>query len=304
MTPPPFEVFDRRTRKGNRMTMADTTPAVTGTDPYVEWADVQPADAERWLERNDANRGLRARAVNAYARDMEHGRWMLTGESIKFDIHGNLLDGQHRLAAIAQTGITQRLLIVSGIDPQVRSVIDTGAVRTGGDALRIAGMGGGNPYALAAAARLLVLWESGRLVTMSSGTRGEDRATHSEIVDTVTRRPDLLDAVHDATRDYQRIGIPPGPQAMARTVLADLDASDSMLFWDSLAGYSTEGAGDPRATLLFQIRQMREAGQLRRPGESIGLVFTAWNAWRDKQKVHTLSTRDHKGKPLRIPTPV
>ena len=47
-----------------------------------------------------------------------------------------------------------------------------------------------------------------------------------------------------------------------------------MLFWDSLAGYATEGTNDPRAVLLFTIRQMREAGQLRRPGESIGLVFT------------------------------
>lgn len=286
------------------MTMAQTTTPTTGTDPAVEWVTVEPADAERWLERNDANRGLRARAVSAYARDMEHGKWMLTGESIKFDRHGNLLDGQHRLSAIVQSGTPQRLLIVSGIDPGVRTVIDTGAVRTGGDALRIAGIGGGNPYALAAAARLLVLWESGRLPTMTSGMRGEDRATHSEIVEEVTKRPDLLDAVAEATRDYQRIGIPPGPQAMARTVLADVDAADSILFWESLAGYSTEGANDPRSTLLVTIRQMRELGQLRRPGESIGLVFTAWNAWRDKQNLRHLAVRDSKGKPLRIPVPV
>jgi hypothetical protein len=286
------------------MTMAQTTKPDTGTDPAVEWVTVEPHDAERWLERNDANRGLRARAVNAYARDMEHGKWMLTGESIKFDRAGNLLDGQHRLSAIVQSGTPQRLLIVSGIDPTVRTVIDTGAVRTSGDALRIAGIGGGNPYALAAAARLLVLWESGRLPTMSSGMRGEDRATHSEVVETVTQRPDLLDAVHEATRDYQRIGIPPGPQAMCRTVLADVDAADSIVFWESLAGYSTEGQNDPRSTLLVTIRQMRELGQLRRPGESIGLVFSAWNAWRDKQNLRHLATRDSKGKPLRIPMPV
>jgi len=286
------------------MTMAQTTQPDTGTDPAVEWVTVEPADAERWLQNNDANRGLRARAVNAYARDMEHGKWMLTGESVKFDRHGNLLDGQHRLSAIVQSGQPPRLLIVSGIDPAVRTVIDTGAVRTGGDALRIAGLGGGNPYALASAARLLVLWHSGRLVTMTSGMRGEDRATHSEIVDMVTHRPDLLDAVHESTRDYQRIGIPPGPGAMCRTVLADIDPADSILFWESLAGYSTEGANDPRSTLLVTIRQMRELGQLRRPGESIGLVFTAWNAWRDKQNLRHLATRDSKGKPLRIPQPV
>jgi len=276
----------------------------TATEPRVAWEWITPEDATRLLDRNDSNRNIRARVVSAYARDMESGRWLTTGETIKLGHNGELLDGQHRLEAIVTTGIAQRMLVVRDLDPEARRVIDTGAIRTGGDALRMAGMGGGNPYALAAAARLYALWESGRLTHMTSGTRGEDRATHQEILDVVTRRPDLLDAVHDATRDYQRIGIPPGPQAMARTVLADLDAGDAMLFWDSLAGYSTEGATDARAVLLFTIRQMREAGQLRRPGESIGLVFTAWNAWRDKQKVTTLTTRDHKGRPLRIPTPV
>lgn len=276
----------------------------TTTDPFVEWADIAPADAERWLDKNESNRNTRARVVSAYARDMENGRWQATGETIKFDIHGNLLDGQHRLSAIIASGKPQRLLIVSGLEPSVRGVIDTGAPRTGGDALRMHGIGGSNPMALAAAARLLVLWESGRLPTMTSGMRADDRATHSEILDAVEARPDLIDAVHDATRDYPRTGIPPGPGAMARLVLADIDAMDSVLFWDALAGYATDGNTDPRAVLLFTIRQMREAGQLRRPGESIGLVFTAWNAWRDKQKIRTLATRNAQGKPLRIPAPL
>jgi hypothetical protein len=276
----------------------------TATDPRVAWEWIAPEDAERLLDRNDSNRNVRSRVVSAYARDMEADRWLTTGETIKIGHNGELLDGQHRLQAVMQTGVGQKFLVVRDLDPEARRVIDTGAVRTGGDALRMAGLGGGNPYALAGAARLFTLWDSGRLTHMTSGNRGEDRATHQEIIEAVTQRPDLLDAVHDATRDYQRIGIPPGPQAMARTVLADLDAADSIIFWESLAGYSTDGPGDPRATLLFTIRQMREAGQLRRPGESIGLIFTAWNAWRDKQKVTSLTTRDSKGRPLRIPVPV
>ncbi len=273
-------------------------------DPLVRWEQITPGDAAKWLEDNLSNRNMRARAVNAYARDMAEGRWQITGETIKIGRGGELLDGQHRLQAILASGKEQRMLVVYGIDPAARSVIDTGAIRSGADALRMSGVQSGNLMALASAARLLTLWESDRLTHMSSGLRGEDRATHSEIIAAVERRPDLADAVHDAMRDYQRIGIPPGPQAMARTVLADLDPHDAEVFWESLAGYSTEGIGDPRGTLLHTIRQMREAGQLRRPGESIGLVFSAWNAWRDKQKVTSLTTRDHKGRPLRIPMPL
>lgn len=276
----------------------------TETDPVIEWVTVEPIDAERWLDQNEANRNLRQRVVNGYSRDMEAGQWLVTGETIKFAKDGTLLDGQHRLQAIIQSGKPQRLLLVHGLDPATRTVIDTGAIRTGGDALRMAGIGGGNPYALASAARLTALWNGGRLTHMTSGLRGEDRATHQEIVSTVQNNPDLLDAVQDATRDYERIGIPPGPQAMCRMVLANVDAADNDVFWESLAGYATEGSDDPRAVLLFTIRQMRELGQLRRPGESVGLVFSAWNAWRDKQKLRTLTTRDHKGRPLRIPMPV
>lgn len=286
----------------NLLNTADWT--VNADDPAIAWVTITPGDAEQMLESNEANRNMRNRVVSAYARDMEADRWLVTGETIKLGRGGELLDGQHRLQAIIQSGKAQRLLVVRGLDPDTRVVIDTGAGRNGGDALRMAGIGGNNPYALAAAARLLVLWESGRLTHMSSGTRADDRATHQEIVEAVTARPDLMDAVHDATRDYQRIGIPPGPQAMARTVLFNLDANDAEVFFESLAGYATEGGNDPRAVLLFTIRQMRELGQLRRPGESVGLIFSAWNAWRDKQKVKTLSTRDHKGKPLRIPMPL
>lgn len=284
--------------------LLQTETAETTADPPTEWLTIDPTAALDMLEANEANRSMRARVVSAYARDMQADRWLTTGETIKFGRHGELLDGQHRLQAIITSGKAQRLLVVRGLDPDARVVIDSGAARTGGDALRMAGIGGGNPYALASAARLLVLWESGRLPTMSSGTRADDRATHQEVVGTVERRPDLLDAVHDATRDYQRIGIPPGPGAMCRAILADVNAHDAEQFWESLAGYSTEGVGDPRATLLFTIRQMRELGQLRRPGESVGLVFTAWNAWRDGQKVRTMSTRDGKGRTLKIPVPV
>lgn len=273
-------------------------------DPVSYWYTITPDDARTMLDANDNNRGLRSRLVTSYARDMEAGNWMVTGETIKFDRAGALMDGQHRLESIVASGKPQRMLIVEGLEPAARGVIDTGAIRTGGDALRLAGVDSSNPEALAAAARLLVLWQSGRLRVMGSGMRKDDRATHQEIIDMVTREPDLLDAVKDATRDYPRIGIPVGPQAMCRVVLHRIAAEDAGVFWDALSGYATDGANDPRAVLLYTVQQMRALGQLRKPGESVGLVFSAWNAWRDGQKIRHLNTRDTKDRPLPIPEPL
>lgn len=270
----------------------------------VEWVLVDPDTARTYLDENDANRALRARVVNAYARDMGHGAWAVTGETIKFSKTGELLDGQHRLSAIIESGTSQWMLVVRGLEPATKGIIDTGAPRSAGDALKLVGLDAGNPYAVAAAARLLVLWRTDRLRTMSSGLRHEDRATHGEIIEMVRKEPDILDAVSDAYRDYERTGLPTGPAAMARVVLHGIDAKDAALFFESLAGYATEGSTDPRAVLLYTVRQMRALGQMRKPGEAIGLIFSAWNAWRDKQKIKTLPTKDNKGRALPIPTPI
>jgi hypothetical protein len=285
--------------------------AVTLTDEAtatrVYWLDVTPEVAAAMLDRNTANRNMRGRAVDAYARDMAGDRWLVTGDTIKVSTAGEILDGQHRLAGVVESKTTQRLLIIEGLAPETRNVIDTGTPRTGGDALRLAGFAGevhGNAEALASAARLLHLWGVERLTHMSSAMYARDRVTHAEIIDMVTHRPDLIDAVNVAARDYNRTGIPTGPGAMARTVLADVDAPDAERFFEALAGYATEGANDPRAVLLHTIAQMRQAGQLRKPGEAVGLVFSAWNAWRDGQKITALTTRDRKGNPLRIPQPL
>jgi len=279
-------------------------PDVDWKAPDTEWVLVDPDKAREYLDDNDANRMMRQRVVNAYARDMLRDEWMVTGEAIKFSTSGELIDGQHRLQAIIESGKPQWLLVIRGLDPATKAVIDTGAPRTAGDALKLVGLGGSNVFAVAAAARLLVLWETDRLRTMSAGMRHEDRATHGEIIDKVRQVPDLVDAVADADKDYLRTGIPTGPGAMTRIVLYNIDAHDAEIFFDALAGYKTDGANDPRAVLLYTVRQMRALGQMRKPGEAVGLIFTAWNAWRDKQKLSTLNTRDSKGRPLPIPTPL
>lgn len=308
---PPFEVFDRTTKKGKRMTTVLDKPTTRGanvateeSDPETFWETIDRTQARIYLEENDINRSMRPRVVNAYAGDMQRGEWMVTGETIKFSKTGELLDGQHRLQAIYESGFAQRLLVVRGLEPATRTVIDTGAPRSAADALRMLGLGGPNTMAVAAAARLLVLWRTDRLRTMSAGLRHEDRATHSEIIDAVNAEPDILDAVAEAYKDYNRTGIPTGPGGMTRVVLYAIDANDAQIFFESLAGYSTDGANDPRAVLLYTIKQMRALGQLRRPGEAIGLTFSAWNAWRDKQKITSLATRDSKGRALIIPEPI
>lgn len=62
--------------------------------------------AETWLSRNSNNRNLRGQVIASYARDMKSGAWVLNGETVKIASNGQLLDGQHRLNAVVESGQT------------------------------------------------------------------------------------------------------------------------------------------------------------------------------------------------------
>ncbi|MFB8416467.1 hypothetical protein ACFC63_13300 [Streptomyces albidoflavus] len=63
---------------------------------------VTPELAIEWLRRNiENNRPVSHGKVRQWKTDIEQGRWKLTHQGIAFDPEGNLIDGQHRLLAIA-----------------------------------------------------------------------------------------------------------------------------------------------------------------------------------------------------------
>lgn len=75
--------------------------------------NINPDVAESILKGNINNRNLRKRVVDSYARDMAGAKWSFNGIPIIIDENGNLKDGQHRLQAIVQSGITMKMLIIT-----------------------------------------------------------------------------------------------------------------------------------------------------------------------------------------------
>lgn len=105
----------------------------------IEYID--PAYAKQALEQNvDTNRRVSRVTVDRYARMMRAGRWLPTGESVKFTADGRLLDGQHRMHAIIASQQTVALLVVRGVPPESFLVLDTGKPRTIADVLSMSGV--------------------------------------------------------------------------------------------------------------------------------------------------------------------
>ena len=98
---------------------------------------ILPPEAESILSRMTGNRTRRRRHVETLAADMREGRWVDTHEPIAMSVDGNLIDGQHRLAAVVLSGVGQWFW-VAVYDTHQTAIglpIDCGARRSTSDLL-------------------------------------------------------------------------------------------------------------------------------------------------------------------------
>ena len=93
--------------------------------------NITPNMATELLKQNTGNfRQINQGRVLRYADDMRHERWMFSGDPIRFDIDGQLLDGQHRLKAIIASGTTQRMVLMEGLLNESALTMDKGQPRS------------------------------------------------------------------------------------------------------------------------------------------------------------------------------
>lgn len=152
---------------------------------------VTPRMAEALLARNGGNRPViwtgPVRSVAAYAAAMSRGEWVLNGEPIIISSTGELNDGQHRLHAIIQSGVSVQLLLTFGVERETRHTVDQGVARTPGHVLAMFGERNTNQLATA----LQFLWATDQGVTLNN------RPSTDQLLATLAVHPGIRDAVRD-----------------------------------------------------------------------------------------------------------
>jgi hypothetical protein len=110
---------------------------------------ITPDMAQDMLESNTSNRPIKRNHLSFLVREIEAGRWKKNGDPIRIGNDGSLVDGQHRLLAVVQSGIPIATLLITDLDPDVFDTIDSGACRSHGDTLSVAGEKNGRNLAAA-----------------------------------------------------------------------------------------------------------------------------------------------------------
>lgn len=139
--------------------------------PNFEVVQMTPEWAQHLLSnQNGHNRKIKTGHVASLTESIKRGEWKLTSQGIAIGTNGQLLDGQHRLTAIRDSGQAVPVLLATECDPSIFTVIDTGSKRTAGDTLYL--LGAPQHHQAAAAIRLIMLakqyktgsWANGKIV--------------------------------------------------------------------------------------------------------------------------------------------
>jgi hypothetical protein len=167
---------------------------------------------------NTRNRKL-SNAWNRLRSAIVRGAWRVNGECVVFDTDGVLIDGQHRLHAIAQSGRTVPVLVVYGVEPDAFVTFDQGKKRSGADVLSTDADFREHAGTTAAALAWLARKEQGQLHSTSSLVA----VPNDEILERVRQYPGLIESVQRAHGELRSRLIPPGMTAFLDYMLNDID---------------------------------------------------------------------------------
>lgn len=251
------------------------------SEPVIRVIPVTPEMARTWLRTNTHNRRISPTIVDRYRRDMLSGRWKFAADPVRFGDDGTLLDGQHRLAALAgcPDGFVLDMLVVTKLSSDTQMVMDQGKKRSAGGQLQIIGVADAN---IAAAGIKLYLSHQTGLMFRDAKVR-----------DTTIGAPQIQQWFIDHQDEVEQVGkintrccdAPPSVVWCAAALFIDAaglaKTSEFFHFLKDGAGF----AGDPINTLDKRLQKIRRDKVRTSSREFLALFILAWNAWNDNRRI-------------------
>jgi hypothetical protein len=248
---------------------------------------VTPHLAESYLNLNLRNRPLSASRVRLYVEVMRRGEWMFNGDPIRFDDSGVLIDGQHRLKAVAVSGVTQSFLVLRGLPNEVFKTIDIGAARSSGDLLSLSDIRNSN--VAAAMARMFLLW---RATGHPLSSVKEKQPTPSQILAFAEGNALLARATaYAANRKFLRMYMTASVAGFVYLAISTLSEESAVEFLSEIE--SPQNIASKSVTFMLRERLVADRGNRvkMRKRDKIALILKAYRQWKAGAEVKTLRVR-------------
>jgi hypothetical protein len=219
---------------------------------------------------------------------MQDGVWGQHGDTIKRDENGCVIDGQHRLLAVIESGMTIQFCFVDGIDASMQDSMDTGARRSLSDQLAMRGEK--NVNSLASAIKVEMTWRQHGKPSNQGGIG------HIQALRFFEQHQDLRESVNATRACAQKIKYPNGLAAVIHRRMTVLSPDDADLFWSLLTtGKVTESS---EAIAILRDRMITAGNNDRsrmKPMYRAAVTIRAWNAWLTNTELKKLSWSPQRG---------
>lgn len=260
-----------------------TTPKPPPQDGTVRTVvmEITVEQATKWLEGNTHNRHLRPVDVDKMALDIQRGRWKLNGESIIFADDSTLLDGQHRLWAIVESGMSITSVVVFGIPRETFTTIDQGRARSLADHLTVMDIHSPNNNQLAAIASAILRYRTNQVFS-------KVKMEPERVISLLQSEPEISSWFDKARR------APKGLQGWATPIASvlyigsrSMNDEAEMFLHQWLTGSDLK-EGSPVLALRQKILNTTRVSTV--GWERIFLVTSAWNAFVQNRQMFKMGT--------------
>lgn len=263
------------------------------SNPKITTEVIGPDEAALILaNHNDQNRTLTPGTVKKYARAMLKDEWAFIGDPIRFDRGGELLDGQHRLAAVVEAGVPQTFVIVRNLEPESQRYMDAGRKRSAADQLKIDGVR--HPNESSQIAALVMHWEANDLPNININYSA------FEVVDFAEANSNAIEsaALHARALYHTTRATKSTSGAVYYKAAEAAGAEAASEFFGLLTTGAGLDTGSPILLLRNKLIFWASVKANRKPpqGDQLFYYVRCWNGWRKGEKLERLQLpRDSRG---------
>ena len=217
---------------------------------------------------------------------------------------GAVLDGQHRLKACVDTGISFETILIEGLPPETQDTMDTGKSRSLADILSIRGEKSANGVA-ALIKRFILIERTGKLAVGFVSTVGSQLTlTNHECLAWFDQNQWVRDYVIPGKLIGRYTPMSGATAGVLMRTFSTIDVDDSNFFWDRVQDGVALDVGHPILTLRTSFRALENdlRGE-RNQTYMAALTIKAWNAYREGSELSLLRWRVGGAKPEAFPEP-
>lgn len=242
--------------------------------PRAEVMVISPRIAKLILdEKNPTNRKINQVRVNIIADELINDRWKLNGETIIFDWLCNVKNGQHRLTACVQTGVSLVTWVVFGVDPGCFDTIDRGRNRKVSEDMAMRG----EKNCTALSSILYLIWLDEQEELKSAMNRSAYFASPQVLQAVLDRHPEVRVQANWACSSSIRSILNPSIAAFLRYRFFAIDRAAAETFFDDLKSGANLDAKDPVLVLRNRLQNDRSSKAKLPKTDILALVIKAWN---------------------------